>query len=120
MGNQIAKMLNSAVTGAVRRGRIVEDDPLLESGVRPRTFRLPDQQPVDIRELGPRLFEHLPPAELAAVMHAAGELVGWDDNEQVFRATLDSYGVRRMGPHVRARLTAVMPLAQRLRADRGW
>ncbi|MGH3684671.1 MAG: AAA domain-containing protein [Pseudonocardiaceae bacterium] len=120
VGNQIAKTLNSAVTAAVRRGRIVEDDPLLESGVRPRTFRLPDQQPVDIRELGPRLFEHLPPAELAAVMHAAGELVGWDDNEQVFRATLDSYGVRRMGPHVRARLTAVMPLAQRLQADRGW
>ncbi|MGH3710732.1 MAG: hypothetical protein ACRDZ4_03965 [Egibacteraceae bacterium] len=54
------------------------------------------------------------------MMHAAGELVGWDDNEQVFRATLDSYGVRRMEPHVRARLTAVMPLAQRLQADRGW
>lgn len=88
--------------------------------MRPRTFRLPDQPPVDIRELGLRLFEQVPPAELAAVMHAAGELVGWDDSEQVFRATLDRYGVRRMGPHVRARRTAVMPLAQRLRADGGW
>lgn len=120
VGHQIAKMLNSAATAAVHHGRIMQDDPLHESGVRPRTFRLPDQPPVDIRELGPRPFEHVPPAELAAVMHAAGELVGWDDSEQVFRATLDRYGVRRMGPHVRARLTAVVPLAQCLRADRGW
>jgi hypothetical protein len=120
VGHQIAKMLSSAAAAAVRHGRIVQDDPLHESGVRPWTFRLPDQPSVDVRELGPRPFEHVPPAELAAVMHAAGELVGWDDSEQVFRATLDRYGVRRMGPHVRARLAAVVPLAQRLRADRGW
>lgn len=120
VGHQIAKMLDSAAITAIRHGRIVHEDPLHESGVRPQTFRLPNQPPVDIRELGPRPFEHVPPAELAAVMHAAGELVGWDDNEQVFRATLDRYGVRRMGPHVRARLTAVAPLAQRLRVDRGW
>ncbi len=118
VGHQIAKVLNSAVTTAVRQRRIVQDDPLLESGVRPRTFRFPDQPPVLVRELGPRLFEHVPPAELAAVMHAAGELVGWDNIEQVFRATLGRYGVRRMGSNVHARLTAVEPLAQRLRASR--
>jgi very-short-patch-repair endonuclease len=120
VGQQIAKVLNSAVTAAVRQGRIVQDDPLLESGVRPRTFRLPDQPPVVVRELGPRLFEHVPPAELAAVMHSAGELVGWDDSELVLRATLGRYGVRRMGSNIRAQLTAAVPLAQRLRTDRGW
>jgi very-short-patch-repair endonuclease len=120
VGHQIAKALNSAVTVAVRQGRIVQDDPLGESGVRPRTFRLSDQPQVVVRALGPRLFEHVPPAELAAVMHAAGDLVGWDDIEQVFRATLARYGVRRMGSNVRARLAAVEPLARRLRVDEGW
>jgi hypothetical protein len=118
VGHQIAKVLNSAIDATVRQGRIVQDDPLLESGVRPRTFRLPDQPPVLVRELGPRVFEHVPPAELAAVMHAAGELIGWDDIEQVFRAMLGRYGVRRMGSNVRARLTAVAPLTQRLRTSR--
>jgi len=119
VGQQIAKLLNSAATAAVRQGLIVQEDPLLESGVRPRTFRLPEQPPIVVRELGPRAFEHVPPAELATVMHAAGELVGWDDDELVFRATLSRYGLQRMGSNVRARLTAVMPLAQRMRIDSG-
>lgn len=119
VGHQIAKVLNSAVTSAIRRGHIVEDDPLGEPGVRPRTFRLPEQPPVLVRELGPRAFEHVPPAELAAVMLAAGDLVSWDDIEGVFRATLETYGIRRLGSSIRARLTAVAPLAQRLR-DAGY
>ncbi|HJT04947.1 MAG TPA: AAA domain-containing protein, partial [Pseudonocardiaceae bacterium] len=115
VGHQIAKVLNSAVTTAVRQGRLVLDNPLLESGVRPCTFRLPAQPPVIVRELGPRAFEHVPPAELATVMHAVAEVAGWDDIDKLFRATLARYGVRRMGANVRARLTAVAPLAQRLR-----
>lgn len=120
VGHQIAKVLNSAVTAAVRKGRLVQDDPLRESGVRPGTFRLPDQPSVVVRELGPRQFEHLPPAELAAVMYGAADRVGWDDTEQVFRVTLGRYGLRRMGSNVRARLSAVEPLARHLRIDRGW
>jgi very-short-patch-repair endonuclease len=119
VGQQIAKLLNSAATAAVRQGLMVQEDPLLESGVRPRTFRLPEQPPIVVRELGPRAFEHVPPAELATVMYAAGELVGWDDDELVFRATLGRYGLHRMGSNVRARLIAVMPLAQRMRIDSG-
>ena len=118
VGHQIAKALNSAISTAVRRGRLVQDDPLQEAGVRPRTFRLPGQQAVLMRQLGPRRFEHVPPAELAAVMHAAGEQVGWDE-ETVFRATLRRYGIQRMGSAVRARLEAVMPLALGLRSQMG-
>lgn len=114
VGHQIAQSLNSAISSAVRRGRLVREDPLGEAGVRPTTLRLPEQPPVLMRQLGPRRFEHIPPSELAAVMHDAGQQVGWDD-ELVFRATLRRYGIQRMGSAIRNRLYAVLPLAQEIR-----
>jgi len=114
VGHQIAKALNSAIYSAVRRGRLIQDNPLEEAGVRPSTFRLPGQPAVVIRQLGPRRFEHIPPAELAAVMHVAAEGTGWDD-ELIFRETLRGYGIQRMGSAIRSRLLAVLPLARALR-----
>ena len=113
--HQIAKSLNSAIYSAVRRGQLIQDDPLGEAGVRPSTFRLPGQPPLVMRQLGPRRFEHIPPAELAAVMQAVGGgAAGWDE-ELIFRATLRSYGIQRMGSAIRSRLLAVLPLARALR-----
>jgi hypothetical protein len=117
VGTQIAKSLNSAVSSAVRRGRLILEDPLREAGVRPATLRMPGQPPVLVRQLGPRRFEHIPPAELAEVMHAAGDEVGWED-ELIFRATMHRYGLQRMGSAIRTRLQAVLPLAHELREGR--
>ena len=111
VGTQIAKILDSAVTAAVRQGRLVQEDPLCESGVKPKTFRLPAQPAVVPRELGPRPFDQVPPAELAHVMRQVAEEVGWEDPESLFRETMALYGIRRLGPTVRARLQAVVPLA---------
>jgi hypothetical protein len=42
-GRLIQEGLNTALTDLTRRGVLVADDPLGRSGVRPRTFRLPDE-----------------------------------------------------------------------------
>lgn len=113
VGPQVGRILNSAVTSAVRRGLLVQDDPLSESGVRPRTFRLPGQPEVVARELGPRTLDQVPPAELALVMHRVASQVGQHDLGTLFRATMAEYGIRRLGPVIRARLEAVWQLVER-------
>ena len=112
VSQQAAKVLNSAVSAAVRQGRLVQQDPLGESGVKPRTFRLPDQPQVVARQLGPRTFDQVPPAELAHVMRETASNVGWEDLDTVFRETMARFGLRRMGSTVRARLQAAVALAR--------
>lgn len=108
VGKNIAKALNSAITSAVRQGTLVDDNPLGEPGVKPRTFRLPQQPEVIVRDLGPRALEHIPPRELAALLEWAGETCGSDNNELLFRSTLDRLGLKRLTSNVQARLEAVL------------
>ncbi|MGH3322121.1 MAG: hypothetical protein ACRDN9_18500 [Streptosporangiaceae bacterium] len=78
-GKQIAKILNSAVNSAVRRGVLVADDPLGHAGVKPCTYRLPDQPVVCARQLGPRTLDQVPPSELAALMALVSRDYGWEE-----------------------------------------
>jgi very-short-patch-repair endonuclease len=113
LGRLIANAVNSAITSAVHYGLIVEDNPIGEPGVKPRTFRLADQPAVRVRELGPRQFEHIPPRELAAMISMVAAEHGWDSEETLYRATLDLLGLRRLTTTVTDRLAAVLPLAER-------
>lgn len=63
-----SRQLNSAIFDAVRVGVLTEDNPLGDEGVRPATYRLPDQPKVLARTLGPRALEHVPPDELSLVI----------------------------------------------------
>jgi len=49
---------------------------------------------------------------LAKVMWHAGEGVGWDDQDRLFRATLAVHGLKRLTPNVVSRLRAVWSLAR--------
>jgi very-short-patch-repair endonuclease len=105
---EIANILNSTIFAAVRDGLLIEEDPLGEVGVKPHTFRLPDQDPVRVRQAGPRSFGQIPPSELAAVMHDIGEEIGWGDDEAIFDATAARYGREHVGTTARERLRAVL------------
>jgi very-short-patch-repair endonuclease len=110
LGRLIANALNSAISAAVHYGLIVEDNPLSEPGVKPKTYRLPEAPPVRVRELGPRQFEHIPPRELAAMISMVARDHGWDSEETLYRATLDLLRLRRLTTAVADRLAAVLPL----------
>jgi hypothetical protein len=112
VGKLIAKTLNSAITAAVRQGVLLADDPLGESGVKPRTYRLPDQPVVRVRQLGMRPFEHVPPRELASVIARVADELGWDNEEAVYRATLEKFGLKRLTANVHERFRAMLPLAK--------
>jgi very-short-patch-repair endonuclease len=80
VGKSVAQILNSAISAAVRQGTFVVDDPLQESGVKPRTYRLADQPEVRLRTLGPRTLDHVPPRELAELLRQAAADHGWDND----------------------------------------
>jgi hypothetical protein len=92
---QLARSVNQAVATALTQGVLIADNPLNESGIKPRTFRTPDQPAVIPRELGPRALRHVPPAELAGVMRAVVDKIG-QDAPSLFSATLARYGIRRL------------------------
>ena len=114
VGKQVAHALNSAIVAAVRRGLLIEDNPLNEQGVKPRTYRLPDQPTVRLRQLGPRSLEEVPPRELAELMVRAATKHGWGNDERLYRAVLAWLGLKRLTPNVDKRLYGVSQLARSL------
>jgi very-short-patch-repair endonuclease len=107
---QIASELNRAIAQAVREGLLVEDNPLGESGVKPRTYRLPTQPEMRMRHLGPRSFEELPPRELAALLDYIAERDGNSGEEALQRAVLELIGLKRLTDNVKSRFAVVQVL----------
>jgi len=117
VGSQVAKILNAAMSTAVRQGRLIQDDPLGEQGMKPRTYRLPGQPVAALRELGPRSFEDVPPAELADLMQKIAGGTGWGDPMAVFREVIAAYGLRQLGSTIRTRLHSVSLIARHERLN---
>jgi hypothetical protein len=110
VGKAIAAELNKVITQAVRQGRLIADNPLGEVGVKPRTYRLPSQPTVRMRNLGPRSFEEIPPRELVALLDHVAERVGDGDEEALYRAVLELLGLKRFTPNVKKRFITVHAL----------
>lgn len=113
VGKLIAKELNSVVTKAERAGRIVADNPLMQPGNRPKTYRLAEQPAVSLRELGPRTLEEVPPAEIAAAMHLAQRDFGAVSDEEIMRHTLWLFGRKSLTQAVRTHFDPVLALVRR-------
>lgn len=116
VGKKVAQMLNQAITSAERRGMIVSDNPLGDSGVKPKTFRLAVQPEVVARELGPRSLGSVPPAELAHhLMGLSAEFHG-RAVEELFRAVLLRLGLVGLTGNAKTVLTRafmLLPLQDR-------
>ncbi|MGJ7909026.1 AAA domain-containing protein [Actinopolyspora sp. H202] len=107
---EITKTLNSAISAAVQSKMLVQDAPLRESGIKGRTFRLPEQPPVRVRAAGPRTIEEIPPRELATVLEEQASLYGWLDEKRLFRAVLRRFGWRQLTAKSEQRLRTITPL----------
>ena len=81
--DEFSRLLNRAISAAERQQRIVSENPMNQSGNKPRTFRLRNQSSTVARELGPRTIDIVPPREVqqycltvsAGQSLSAGELV---------------------------------------------
>ncbi|TFD56738.1 DUF559 domain-containing protein [Cryobacterium sp. Hh38] len=109
VGSELARTLNQAVTTAVKTGQLIADNPLGEAGVKPKTFRLPGQPVVRLRDVGPRPIDHMPPSETAALMTRLAKLYGCE-GEALMRATLEELGLKRLTSNVQERLSDIMSL----------
>lgn len=114
VGKQIASALNRQITRLVQAGTLLADNPTGESGVKPKTYRMPTQPEVRVRELGPRSLDEVPPSELAALIADTAGIVpsGWDDTETLYRAALSRLGLVRMTTGVIAKLDEARHLAE--------
>ncbi|MBO4208638.1 AAA domain-containing protein [Micromonospora echinofusca] len=112
-----ASAINKVISAAVRRGLLVQDNPLGEPGVQPCTFWLPSQPRLLLRTLGPRSLDEIPPAELATVMAVHARKIDWVNRESVFRATLETYGRESLTEVAATRLTKVENLARKITAE---
>lgn len=63
-GGETSRRLDQAIEQAVKMGLIQSENPLGAEGIRPKTFRLPTQPGVLVRDIGPRALTHVPPPEL--------------------------------------------------------
>ena len=73
-------------------------------------LRLPEQEPVIVRDLGNRSFAEIPMSELAALVlefRTEDEFIGRDG---IFRATLEHYGLQKLTALVRRRLDKVLEI----------
>ncbi|MFA5607473.1 MAG: SNF2-related protein [Leucobacter sp.] len=62
--DEFSRLLNRAISAAERHQRIVSENPMSQSGNKPRTFRLRNQSSTVARELGPRTIDIVPPSEV--------------------------------------------------------
>jgi hypothetical protein len=73
-----------------------------------RVITLPDQPPVSVRERGPRSLHEIPGTEIAEVMLAIRvehDLIGRDE---LFRAVLTAYKLKRLTQASESRLNDVL------------
>ncbi|KGN29911.1 hypothetical protein N802_10200 [Knoellia sinensis KCTC 19936] len=111
VGKQIAHELNRAISSAVKAGHLVEENPLHQAGVKPKTYRLPWQPQVIARDLGARDLDEVPPSELAELLRVADQHHGWTSEGELFRHALHLLGRKALTEPARSRFEQVMPLA---------
>jgi hypothetical protein len=103
--------------GAVPAGTLIADNPLNVAGVKSRTFRLPTQGQVRLRQLGPRDLDQVAPLELATVVCNVATNEGWDNEEALFRSVLLRLGRARLSGQASVLLRRLTPLARSLAAE---
>jgi len=107
VGKQIRTSLNKALSRLVRQGRVTLEDERQQGGQIYAVARIAGTPPVCLRERGPRTFDEIPFAELAAhlrLIHAELPELG---REELCRELLDRYGLVRMTKAVRQTLDRV-------------
>lgn len=110
LGRDVKTRLNDALARAVRSGHLVSSRPLGETRLIERTYRLPTQREVNLRDLGPRSLGLVPPQELAGLIDLVGS--GSPMHEEVlFRRVLGALGRQVLTQVARERLVRVLPLA---------
>lgn len=106
MGKDLKKHMNQALQHAINQKRVISDDEWGVGGLLYTIIRLPEQHSPQLRELGNRTIEQIPPSEIME----ASRLVHYnnidvvDGSEEHLRLILDLYGLKRLTENTKKRL----------------
>lgn len=101
-------LVNRAISNARQQGLVIEENPFKILGQKDRTYRLSHQSSADIRELGPRGLDQVPPLELLALMEQVVDIDFSD--EEMMRAVLEFHGLTKLTANVRKTLEPIVTL----------
>jgi very-short-patch-repair endonuclease len=97
MGKELKKLMNRALQHAIRTGRVVNEDELGTGGLLNSIVRLTGTPPLNVRTLGHRTLEEIPPSEIQAVARYVAAKKGYKiGSEAHLRATLADFGLVRL------------------------
>lgn len=109
---QVQRILDRAISYAVRRGALINASPTEKRRITDRTFIVRHQPRLLVRQLGIRTVDQVPPLELASLLRTTGASLGWDDRERLFRAVLQQLGRDRLSRQASDVLEAALPLTR--------
>lgn len=104
VGKQIKKKLNKAVWSLKNKGLIVFEKESSANGMHDEVFYLTNSIPVVIRQHTDRPIDEIPLGELKKVMKDLRERLPLSSDEEIFRATLEFYGLKRLTKVAQTRL----------------
>lgn len=106
MGKDLKQRMNRALQHAITEKRVLKDDEWGSGGLLYTIIRLPNQDSPQLRELGNRTIEQIPPSEIVEasrlVQYRNSDVV--PGSEEHLRLILDLYGLKRLTENTRKRL----------------
>lgn len=107
IGKQIRHVFNRAISRAVRNGLLEQSNEIGVAKQMDAIVRKHGTREVVLRERGDRVLEEIPPSETAALMRLLVQKASLNpqhDDEQLFRLTLQIYGLKRLTSDARVHL----------------
>lgn len=97
MGKELKRTMNKALQHAIRTGRVEREDEMGTGGLVNSIVRLTGTLPLNVRTLGHRTLEEIPPSEIQAVARYLEAQEGYQTGSEAhLRAILEYYGLVRL------------------------
>jgi hypothetical protein len=106
LGRQMVKVMNRAVSRAIRLGRLIHGEG---RAVAEQVVQTVGKPLVLLRTRGPRRLDEIPPSEISAVRTAVHATHPSWDEESIMRRMAQFYGVSRLTMQIRKVLSGLAP-----------
>ena len=105
--SQVQAGLDRALSRLVKDNRVIIENENQQPGQLHGIARVSGTERILLRERGPRIFDEIPPSEIAAHLRTIREDLIDPTEEELGRELLDRYGLVRMTQPVRATLARI-------------
>lgn len=109
MGKELKRIMNKALTRAIRQGLLITENEVIGSGVVFSIVRTTGSPKIILRKRGPRLFDEIPPSELQVVAKYLDKYYGLESgSDEHLRAVLEHFDLKRLTTNVRTSFLKIL------------